>query len=330
MPNTTAEDRGLTIRQAQPDELEAAAALYIDADRALARFSRALLVDPAEEDRTGEAQEAADDLAALVCTETDTVLLAFGDGPEPVGMAGVVVRGRHAHITYLFVHPGWQGHGIGRALLDQLRAHIAAAGCNVTSLHASRDPRALQRYLRYGLHPAPPMISLVTSRPSFPDLDLRDGLDAHPLRADNANDAALIATVGDIDAVVRGVRRPADLRRWLEDGAQGAMLTRRGTAIPVGYYLCALTKNGRRGDIGPAAAIDVERIPAMLARALAGAATLPGAPAAEWWVHLPGENSGALPPLFAAGFQARQLTSYLATGPIGVWDRYVFHDADML
>jgi hypothetical protein len=24
------------------------------------------------------------------------------------------------------------------------------------------------------------------------------------------------------------------------------------------------------------------------------------------------------------------LTPYLATGPIGRWDRYVFHDADML
>jgi GNAT superfamily N-acetyltransferase len=325
MKDRSTVDVPLTIRRAQPDEIPATAAIYVDADRASAQFARALLHAPAEGDRSGTTREAIDDLATLVGKDTDTVLLAFG-GPQPVGMAGVVVRGRHAHITYLFVHPDWQGHGIGRALLDQLRGYIAAAGCDVTSLYASRDPRALQRYLRYGLHPAPPMISLVTARPSFPSLDLRDGLDAHPLRAD---DAALLATLGDIDAVVRGVRRPADLRRWLEEGAEGALLTRRDTAVPAGYYLCSVAKHGR-GVIGPAAAIDVERVPAVLARALAGAATLPGAGSAEWWIHLPAENSAALAPLFAAGLQARQLTPYLATGPIGRWDRYVFHDANML
>jgi hypothetical protein len=68
----------------------------------------------------------------------------------------------------------------------------------------------------------------------------------------------------------------------------------------------------------------------VLTRALAAAATLTGADSAEWWVHLPAENDAALAPLFAAGFRARQLTPYLATGPIGRWDRYVFHDADML
>ncbi len=320
-----ATDGLVTIRPARGDELLAAAAVYVAADRALARFTRALLHDQAEADRTNDAREATHDLETLIESSGDIVLVAELDDHGPVGIAGVVIRGRHAHITYLFVDPDWQGHGIGRALLDRLREDITRAGCDVTSLHASRDPRALQRYLRYGLTPAPPLLSLVAPRPSFPDIDIRDRLDAHPLRAD---DAALIATLGDLDAVVRGVRRPYDLRRWLDAGASGALLTRRDTAVPVGYYLVDVT--GRRGCIGPLAAIDVERVPAVLTRALAAASALPDAETAEWIVHLPSENKTALAPLFAAGFRARQLTPYLTTGSIGRWDRYIFHDVDWL
>lgn len=314
----------VTIRPAEAREADSAAAIYLGADSASAQFARELLRGPAEEPRTNEAREAAAGLRALMGTGSDAVFLAFGDEPEPVGVAAVVARGRHAHITFLFVDPVWQGQGIGRALLGRLRSHIADAGCNVTSLHASRDARALQRYLRYGLHPAPPMLTLIAPKLSSPSLDLRDGLDAVPLHAD---DPALLATVGDIDAVVRGVRRSDDLRAWLSAGARGALLTRHGTSVPVGYYL--IESNGRRARIGPVAAIDVERVPAVLHRALA-AADLPNGDAAEWRVDLPAENQAALAPLFDAGFRARQLTPYLSTGAIGRWDRYVFHDEDLL
>jgi len=62
---------------------------------------------------------------------------------------------------------------------------------------------------------------------------------------------------------------------------------------------------------------------------LAAAGSL-GATRVAWRIDVPGENRAALAPLFAAGFRPYRLSNLFASEPIGRWDRYIFHDEDLL
>ncbi len=223
-----------------------------------------------------------------------------------------------------------QGRGIGRELLERVHGAGVAAGCDRFTLHASDDPRALTRYLRLGLAPAPPTVVFRAAAPVFPAARWDDGLDAQPL---DREDEAQLATVGDVDAVVRGARRPDDLARWLAEGATGALLTRRDTGAPAGYFLVAGGGDGDaadgRGRIGPVAAIDVERFPAVLGRALAAAGQR-HRPGVGWRIDAPGENRLEVGPLLDAGFRPERLSPFFASAAVGRFDRYLFHDEDLL
>lgn len=311
----------LIIRRATGDDVVAGATVYIEAEDALATSRRQRPRWPSDAARDAERAAAEGDLSTLSQRPSDLVIVAERAG-RIRGVGGIIVRERHAHITYLFVQPGWQEQGIGQALLTELAGH--AAGCELLSLHASPDPRALTRYLRLGLRPMPPTVRLTSAGPRFPALKLHDHLEEQPLAAD---DAALLATVSDIDRAVRGIRRVDDLRSWLAAGAVGALLVQRGTSVPVGYYL--IEPNGDEATIGPVAAMDTERLPDVLGRALLAASKHARAEQ-PWSVDFPAENQAAVAPLMAAGFRPRRLISYLATGTIGRWDRYIFHDDDVL
>jgi hypothetical protein len=142
-----------------------------------------------------------------------------------------------------------------------------------------------------------------------------------------ADDEAILETIGDIDALVRGVRRRSDHQRWLAAGAVGALLSHHQTGVPAGYFLVDPSANPAR--IGPVAVNDREWVGAVVGRALsaAGADHRPGL---RWRVDVPGENRAAVGPLLAAGFRPARLDNFLASGPIGRFDRYVLHDQDVL
>ena len=109
------------------------------------------------------------------------VWVADEDG-RIAGVAAAARRGKHWHLTYLFVRPERQARGIGGALLQQIHQVGLDAGCTVFTLHASDDPRALTRYYRLGLAPGPPHVVWTASNPGFPQLDLGSALEAIPLR----------------------------------------------------------------------------------------------------------------------------------------------------
>jgi hypothetical protein len=158
----------------------------------------------------------------------------------------------------------------------------------------------------------------------FPPTRWEDELASQPLDAD---DVALINTLGDIDKLVRGVRRPDDWRRWLAARATGALLTQHDTATPAGYYLVG--DEPAFGLIGPVAAMDEERFPAILGRALAAAGQR-HRPDQMWQIVVPGENRAAIAPLLKAGFRPDRLGNFFGSSAIGRWDRYIFHDENML
>jgi len=75
------------------------------------------------------------------------------EGGEVTGFGGALARGGIVHLADLFVDPQRLGGGIGRALLDQI---LPPAGGRVT--FASRDPRALPLYVKFGMSPLAPLL----------------------------------------------------------------------------------------------------------------------------------------------------------------------------
>lgn len=310
------------IRPAIAGDLPHAAAIYGASDVALDGRLHPLLRAP-DPDASASAARGLIDLVLLHEENPRQVWVATTDD-EVIGFAAAAFRERHAHIQYLFVHPGTQQRGIGAMLLDRLRAAAEEAGCTVYTLQASDDPRALTRYLRFGLFLLAPNLVWSAAQPSFPTSRLDNPFEAIPLTGE---DEATLNTVGDIDKAVRGARRRRDLERWLRGGEIGALLIDRRSGRPAGYYLVASTDASSR--IGPVAAMDREQFGEVLAAALTAAGAL-HVPGRTWSLAMPGENQAAVAPPLAAEFRPDYATTFLASEPIGRFDRYVFHDLDLL
>ncbi|MGC4106778.1 MAG: GNAT family N-acetyltransferase [Thermomicrobiales bacterium] len=314
------------IRAAAPDDLTDAARVYQAAARDLferRQAERNPWHDPAARDF--DLQAAIATLTRIVGEYPGAVQVAERHG-EIVGVGAVVLRERHAHILFLFVSPEWQRKGIGRDLLLRLRTVIADAGAEVVTLTASEDRRAWSRYLAMGLHPGPPLVSMRALAPVLPDLPWQDGLEPRALAVDSPD---VLGTVGDLDRLVKGVRRMSDLHRWLaEEGTHGDLLLRRRDGRPVGYYV--ISRDERFGRIGPVVAITPQDVGDVVRRALHAAGRLDPGKELIWRADVPGQNREAIAPLMAAGFHPWNLLPWFSNGDIGLWDRYIVRDEDLL
>lgn len=137
-----------------------------------------------------------DTLRYMATRDPDGCWLAESDGAV-TGFAVAIRRGAFWGLSLLFVHPDWQGNGIGAALLG--RALESAEGATVGMIMASADPRALRRYWFAGfdLHPGLQLkgtidrtrlpSGLAGRQGSDTDLDLVDAVDV-PLRAASRRD----------------------------------------------------------------------------------------------------------------------------------------------
>lgn len=139
-------------------------------------------------------------------------------GGRVVGVAESIRRGSFWGLSMLFVHPDFQGRGIGRQLLDAAMSY--AGGASRRMILSSPDPRALRRYALAGLamHPAvelggrPDRRAIPTALPGrdggSDDLDLVAAVEAHLVRS-RTEDVAF--ALGDersrLDVVDHGPRR---------------------------------------------------------------------------------------------------------------------------
>ncbi len=322
MSTTTDQPTVTTIDTATHDDIVAAAHVYQAAAESLSDQLRARNPWTNSAARSEDLQQAIRALSTLRGNNRRSVFVARLND-EIVGMAAVQIQSPHAHIAFLFVHPDAQNKGVGRRLLDRLRETIAESGATVITLASSRDPRAWQRYFRFGLHPGPPQLPFRATKPVFPiALPTDDRLSIRQLTAED------IETVAMLDRTVRGADRRDRIRQWLAEGSTGSVVFDRGAGNPIGYAMVSMLEHN--GQIGPVVATSAEHFPYLLDVALFTAGTLPNPDNHPWRIDFSARNHLAIRPLLEAGFSAENLVNWFESGPPGQWDRYIFRDEDEL
>lgn len=309
------------IEFANRDDIVDAADVYQAAAEALSDQLRARNPWTDHAARTDDLKQAIRVLSNLLTDDPRSVVVARA-GLEIVGMAAMQIQRPHAHIAFFFVHPDVQNRGVGRQLLDHIREVIAASGATVTTLASSRDPKAWQRYLRFGLHPGPPQLPFRVVKPTFPANPPERG--GFVVRRFVPGDIDEIAT---IDRIVRGAERRDRLEQWLADGSQGVVAREPGGQV-AGYGL--VTMHESHGQIGPVVAGSTRLFPFLLDLALHYAGTLPDPRNRPWRIDCSARNHLAIGPLLKAGFSVENLVNWFESGPVGQWDRYIFRDEDEL
>ena len=232
-----------------------------------------------------------------------------GGAERIVAFAAALMRERLWFLSMLFVRPGLQGAGLGRALLARVGPADGEASFRATATD-SAQPISNALYASAGIVPRIPLLNLI-GLPQHPNafgslpsgivstafVDLADGPGGEGHRR-------LAEAVDTLDREVLGVAHPADHRFLRQESRTGWLYHGPdGTAVAYGYA----TEAGR---IGPVAVRDPELLAPILGH-LSNAVTPRGA-FALW---LPGTADRAVVPALQAGFRLDQFPVLLC------WDR---------
>ena len=154
--------------------------------------------------------------------ETGTMMVAEQDG-RILAFTGAITRGPVTFLTDLFVQPGTQSGGLGKALLQQVLSPHQPIHCTMSST----DRRAQALYIRFGMQPI------------FPHYNLQWQSSTRKVAASNIE--VVEGQVGDPafvqwDAQMSGRTRPQDHTFWIEQ-QQGVplWLHRQGSTIGYAY-----------------------------------------------------------------------------------------------
>jgi len=245
--------------------------------------------------------------AHLLSTDPATFVVAerTGDvGPPAIdAFAVVVVRGRLRFLSMLFVRPGAQGRGLGRALLAAVLPDEGSSADHrrVTSRATSTDsaqPISNGLYASLGIVPRIPLLRLV-GLPERPDAfpELPDGIavvafDEIGAGVDGLGSAALAAELAALDREIVGFEHPADHAFVTAEGRRGFLYQdRTGAAVGYGY-------TSESGRVGPIAVSDSSLLGPVVGH-LVTAVRARGA----FGLWVPGDADGAVVPLLKAGFR---------------------------
>jgi GNAT superfamily N-acetyltransferase len=238
--------------------------------------------------RTGEWPRGAPD-APLLATDPDGALVAVAADGRIFGRALAAVREDALLLARLEVDPIHRAGGIGRALLEAVRAYGAARRARTFEALAVGGPEGIALLLRAGL-------SLRTLVLTFAGPPPRDALPAVLEPVDLG--APLSGWVADLDRETRGFARVAEWERAVAKGNVLA-LRRRGRPEAVG----ALRRAGATAWIGPAAGRSPQTT-AQLLEALAARAGSSGA--SRLVVRVPVEAAALLEAARRLGLEAEE------------------------
>ena len=296
----------VTYRLGSPecDAGEAARIIVVALNDLLARQNRPPVAG------TGKAM--APVLAHLARTDPERFWVA-AEGERIVGFGSAWTRSELRFLSGLFVLPGWQGHGIGRGLLDRaLDPDRSAAGTKAV-ISSAANPVSNRLYAQRGMYPLIPVLTLRGPVPA------RAGAALGPLEAATLSAGAL-ADLRAVDGAVTGLDRTRDHAWLLATGRRGWLFRNGGTAAGYAY----LGGDGTEGDdaVGPVATLQAEDQEAVLGFVLAQAAEH-GATTAT--VMVPGHNRCAQRLLWRSGFSFGGAAGLFGCSrPFGRFDRYLF------
>jgi GNAT superfamily N-acetyltransferase len=227
--------------------------------------------------RPGEWPKTAAD-AALLATDPDGALVAAAEDGRILGRAAAAVREDALLLARLEVEPAARRGGVGRALLEAVRAYGAARRARALEALAPSGAEGVAFLLGAGL-------SLRTLVLTFAGAPPKSAAGAGALEPVGFG-AALSGWVADLDRETRGFARVPEWERAVAAGEVLA-LRRRGRPEAVG----ALRRAGTRAWIGPAAGRSPEAA-AQLLVALAARAGASGA--SRLVVRVPAEAAALL------------------------------------
>jgi GNAT superfamily N-acetyltransferase len=232
-----------------------------------------------------------------------------GGGERIVAFAAALMRERLWFLSMLFVRPGLQGAGLGRALLGRVAPADGEASYRATATD-SAQPISNALYASAGMVPRIPLLNLI-GLPQDTDAfgPLPSGVVPTPFRdvideAGGEGHRRLATTVDALDREVLGVAHPAD-HRFLRQESRTGWLYRGPDGAAVGYGYA--TEAGR---IGPVAVRD----PVLLAPIL-GHLSSSVTPRGAFALWLPGTADRAVVPALQSGFRLDQFPVLLC------WDQ---------
>jgi GNAT superfamily N-acetyltransferase len=245
--------------------------------------------------RSGEWPKTGPD-AALFATDPDGALVAVSEDGRVLGRAAAAAREDALLLARLEVDPLHRGTGVGRALLEAVRAYGAARRARALEALAPSGPEGIAFLLRAGLS----LRTIVLSFAGAPHARAGSAGTLEPV----GFGAPLSGWVADLDRETRGFARTAEWERAVAKGEVLA-LRRRGRPEAVG----ALRFSGATAWIGPAAGRSPEAAAqlflALAARAIASGAT-------RLVVHVPAEAAPLLEAARRTGLAAREAIPLLA------------------
>lgn len=234
--------------------------------------------------------------SALLATDPDGALVAAAEDGRILGRAAAAVREDALLLARLEVEAAHRGRGVGRSLLEGVRAYGAARRARALEALAPSGPEGVAFLLRAGL-------SLRTLVLSFAGAPPKTDAGAGVLEPVGFG-AALSGWVADLDRETRGFARVPEWERAVAAGDVLA-LRRHGRPEAVG----ALRRSGTRAWIGPAAARSPESA-AQLLLALAARAGASGA--SRLSVRVPAEAAALLEASRRLGLAAEEAIPLLA------------------
>jgi GNAT superfamily N-acetyltransferase len=216
--------------------------------------------------------------AALLATDPDGALVAAGAEGRILGRAAAAVREDALLLARLEVDPPHRGTGIGRALLEGVRAYGAARRARAFEALSPGGPEGVAFLLNAGLSVRTLVLSFAGTPPRTDDrAAVLEPVGFGP---------ALSGWIADLDRETRGFARLSEWERAVGAGEVLA-LNRRGRPDGLG----ALRRAGARAWIGPVAARSPESA-AQLVSSLAARAGASGA--SRIFVRVPAEAAALL------------------------------------
>jgi len=309
---------GLAYRPVQADELERCAGIWRESINAYIRPLGQIEIGP--------------DTAPLIrlyghLSGTDPERFVVGVQRDPetgseevVAFASALVRERLWFLSMLFVLPGVQASGVGRALLARVMP-AADSGMVLGTATDSAQPISNALYSTYGIVPRVPLLNLI-GLPDRPEAfgELPSGVRALSFEAavdggggDGQGHRELSDAVDALDREVLGVAHPIDHRYLRQEARHGWLYVGPdGSVLAYGYA-------GEAGRVGPVASRDADLVAPIL-----GHLTREVVPRGAFAMWLPGSADRAVVAALHAGFRLEPFPVLLCWDrPFGDFSRYL-------